>query len=413
MLDHGLRMHLRLRVGGELLHRRRPAEPGGVRAELGEDLLVGVALADRASGTTPARRDRSARSRSYGRFFAMQQMVDHVGELASRARVPRRQVRCSDAARARGRGRTLGGRALASRRARRRDDPPREAALDGRPGRGRPARGAARARLGARLGDERQDDDDGDGRRDPRRRARLQPLRARTCSRASPPPCSRRRTPSSVCSRSTRRRCPEVARRVHPRVVALGNLFRDQLDRYGELEHVAERWRGTVAGAARGDARRERRRPAPRRARPRPREHDRLRPRRPLPRPRVAPARGRLEVLPHLRHAVRVRRRLRRAPRRLPLPELPRARGAARRRRARDRAARPRRERVQRSRRPAGTARVRLALPGLYNVYNATAAAAIAGRARRAARRRSPPGSSASRPPSAASSGSRSATGGC
>ncbi|HWE81915.1 MAG TPA: MurT ligase domain-containing protein [Gaiellaceae bacterium] len=40
---------------------------------------------------------------------------------------------------------------------------------------------------------------------------------------------------------------PEVARRVHPRVVALGNLFRDQLDRYGELEHVADRWRGALA----------------------------------------------------------------------------------------------------------------------------------------------------------------------
>lgn len=40
---------------------------------------------------------------------------------------------------------------------------------------------------------------------------------------------------------------PEVARRVRPRVVCLGNLFRDQLDRYGELELVAERWRGTVA----------------------------------------------------------------------------------------------------------------------------------------------------------------------
>jgi UDP-N-acetylmuramyl tripeptide synthase len=43
---------------------------------------------------------------------------------------------------------------------------------------------------------------------------------------------------------------PEVARRVRPRVVALGNLFRDQLDRYGELEHVAERWRAMVAGLA-------------------------------------------------------------------------------------------------------------------------------------------------------------------
>jgi lipid II isoglutaminyl synthase (glutamine-hydrolysing) len=37
---------------------------------------------------------------------------------------------------------------------------------------------------------------------------------------------------------------PEVARRVRPRAVVLGNLFRDQLDRYGELELLAERWRG-------------------------------------------------------------------------------------------------------------------------------------------------------------------------
>jgi UDP-N-acetylmuramyl tripeptide synthase len=40
---------------------------------------------------------------------------------------------------------------------------------------------------------------------------------------------------------------PEVARRVQPRVVALGNLFRDQLDRYGELEHVAAGWRQAIA----------------------------------------------------------------------------------------------------------------------------------------------------------------------
>jgi UDP-N-acetylmuramyl tripeptide synthase len=39
---------------------------------------------------------------------------------------------------------------------------------------------------------------------------------------------------------------PEVVRRVRPRAVLLGNLFRDQLDRYGELEHVAERWRAAV-----------------------------------------------------------------------------------------------------------------------------------------------------------------------
>jgi UDP-N-acetylmuramyl tripeptide synthase len=40
---------------------------------------------------------------------------------------------------------------------------------------------------------------------------------------------------------------PEVARRVRPRALCLGNLFRDQLDRYGELELVAARWRAAVA----------------------------------------------------------------------------------------------------------------------------------------------------------------------
>jgi UDP-N-acetylmuramyl tripeptide synthase len=40
---------------------------------------------------------------------------------------------------------------------------------------------------------------------------------------------------------------PEVARRIHPRLVALGNLFRDQLDRYGELELVAAGWREMLA----------------------------------------------------------------------------------------------------------------------------------------------------------------------
>ncbi len=40
---------------------------------------------------------------------------------------------------------------------------------------------------------------------------------------------------------------PEVARRLTPKALLLGNLFRDQLDRYGELELVAARWRETVA----------------------------------------------------------------------------------------------------------------------------------------------------------------------
>jgi UDP-N-acetylmuramyl tripeptide synthase len=40
---------------------------------------------------------------------------------------------------------------------------------------------------------------------------------------------------------------PELVRRLRPSAVCLGNLFRDQLDRYGELELVAERWRDAVA----------------------------------------------------------------------------------------------------------------------------------------------------------------------
>ena len=37
-----------------------------------------------------------------------------------------------------------------------------------------------------------------------------------------------------------------VARAVEPRLVLLANLFRDQLDRYGELELLADRWAETV-----------------------------------------------------------------------------------------------------------------------------------------------------------------------
>jgi lipid II isoglutaminyl synthase (glutamine-hydrolysing) len=39
---------------------------------------------------------------------------------------------------------------------------------------------------------------------------------------------------------------PAVADAVQPRLVLLSNLFRDQLDRYGELELLAERWAQTV-----------------------------------------------------------------------------------------------------------------------------------------------------------------------
>jgi len=40
---------------------------------------------------------------------------------------------------------------------------------------------------------------------------------------------------------------PQLAGELQPRAVLLGNLFRDQLDRYGELETIAERWADVVA----------------------------------------------------------------------------------------------------------------------------------------------------------------------
>jgi lipid II isoglutaminyl synthase (glutamine-hydrolysing) len=41
-----------------------------------------------------------------------------------------------------------------------------------------------------------------------------------------------------------------VVQELAPRALLLGNLFRDQLDRYGELELIAERWAGVVSACA-------------------------------------------------------------------------------------------------------------------------------------------------------------------
>jgi UDP-N-acetylmuramyl tripeptide synthase len=42
----------------------------------------------------------------------------------------------------------------------------------------------------------------------------------------------------------------QVSEQLDPRLMVLGNLFRDQLDRYGEMETVAEDWAKTVAARA-------------------------------------------------------------------------------------------------------------------------------------------------------------------
>jgi lipid II isoglutaminyl synthase (glutamine-hydrolysing) len=43
---------------------------------------------------------------------------------------------------------------------------------------------------------------------------------------------------------------PKVAEELDPSLIVLGNLFRDQLDRYGEMETLAEAWGEVVAGRA-------------------------------------------------------------------------------------------------------------------------------------------------------------------
>jgi lipid II isoglutaminyl synthase (glutamine-hydrolysing) len=42
---------------------------------------------------------------------------------------------------------------------------------------------------------------------------------------------------------------PRVAAALQPRALLLGNLFRDQLDRYGELDAIADRWADVVASS--------------------------------------------------------------------------------------------------------------------------------------------------------------------
>jgi UDP-N-acetylmuramyl tripeptide synthase len=47
----------------------------------------------------------------------------------------------------------------------------------------------------------------------------------------------------------------QLAAQLRPRALLLGNLFRDQLDRYGELETIADSWGRTVREVLDGDAR--------------------------------------------------------------------------------------------------------------------------------------------------------------
>ena len=139
-----------------------------------------------------------------------------------------------------------------------------------------------------------------------------------------------------------------VVEELEPRAMLLGNLFRDQLDRYGELETIADRWAEIVKDRAGlvlnaddplvADLGRH----AP--------EPDLLRRRRRLARAAGAAARLGLQALPPLRPRIRLLRDLSRPSRPLPVPELRPGAAGAERRRHRRRAARHPQRRVHAAR---------------------------------------------------------------
>ena len=137
-------------------------------------------------------------------------------------------------------------------RPRRRHDAAGTGAAAAGAGGDRPARRRPRRRLDARQRHQRQDDD----RRDDRRRAR------RRGPPAGPQPgrlehdlgrrhgAARAARRARACSRSTRPGCRGSPSSCSPRLIVLGNLFRDQLDRYGEMEALADEWAKAVAARA-------------------------------------------------------------------------------------------------------------------------------------------------------------------
>ena len=117
------------------------------------------------------------------------------------------------------------------------------------------ARRAPAARQRARLGHERQDDDGRDGRRDPRARrrgARAQPGGREHGRRDRHRRCSPRRARGGRIAGELglfevdELWLDSLAAQLHPRASCSSNLFRDQLDRYGELETIADRWDAAV-----------------------------------------------------------------------------------------------------------------------------------------------------------------------
>ena len=214
----------------------------------------------------------------------------------------------------------------------------------------------------------------------PRRPARVQPLGREPRLGRRLRPARAPTAPSSGCSRSTRRALPEVARRVRPQALAA----RQPLPRPARPLRRARARRRALARRGRGAARTRSSSSTPTircSASSRAAGAGSRRP---------SASTTRAHARPALQHAADSKYCLRCG---TPYdyaaayvghlgdyrcPNGGHAPAAARRRGARDRAARARRRARSRSSTPAGSARVELALPGLYNVYNALAAAALA-----------------------------------
>ena len=76
--------------------------------------------------------------------------------------------------------------------------------------------------------------------------------RARTWPGAWRPRCSKQRGSEGLFE-VDEAWLPKVSAELHPRLLVLANLFRDQLDRYGELERLADEWAEVADRGAEGE----------------------------------------------------------------------------------------------------------------------------------------------------------------
>ena len=245
--------------------RRRPARRADLEGDLQAHLPARAAqgLQGRAprlaatSSSCAARRSRCARTaRSSSTPTATRSAttpatvrVEHRCLRVDRPGLMYRPARAARPARAGGQPRALG--------RTRRHDRARARAAAPRPGRAAQHGERARRGLAARLRHERQDDDVGDARRLPRARpgdpsSTTAPARTWRWGVATALLDAGRGRGQLGLFEVDEAWLPSVAEQLEPRLLLLSNLFRDQLDRYGELELLADRWAELVDAPGRG-----------------------------------------------------------------------------------------------------------------------------------------------------------------